>query len=97
MRRPQGSISGNPGSSGGLECKKTGTLPDPAAATGAVTLKWLIVNCLRFQLFVAVGGDLVAGTTVTMQPTPEPSTLALLGSGTLGFLACQWRRLKAKV
>ena len=35
-----------------------------------------------------------SGPTMTAEIIPEPSTLALLGLGTLGVLGCGWRRCK---
>jgi hypothetical protein len=42
-----------------------------------------------------VGGENVAiGVAVALQPIPEPSTLTLLGLGSLGLLGYGWRRRK---
>jgi hypothetical protein len=39
--------------------------------------------------------DLTYGTAGTTTQVPEPSSLALLGVGTLSFLGCAWRRRKS--
>jgi uncharacterized repeat protein (TIGR03803 family) len=36
------------------------------------------------------------GTVFALNPTPEPSTLTLLGVGAMGLVAYVWRRRRAK-
>lgn len=60
------------------------------------TLDWNLVwaNAINDDGWIAGVGVAPNGEqhAVLLTPTPEPSTIALVGIGAVGLLACIWRR-----